>query len=357
MSVEGLVLVVLFLVLLALPLVPGFRELLRPRDDRPLKIDVDATLDPRQPGRSFREGLAPLLARAGSDASFRGPIDPERPASGAYEVRQHLAAPGAETGPELTIVLGKADIGERARLGELYIQGDIELGAGARVRALAADGDSRLGPDCIVEQWLDIEGSAEVGARSRLGAQASAAGRLRLGAGCVFRRLWGQPVLTEPGDPGAPPADPSPSTTAGATLDEGVIWTGRQLTVPRDLTLDRDLVVHGEVRVSSGNRIRGSIKAYGRLHLLRGVQVDGNLICRRSIQIDGQATIRGNVFAEGDIVIGPGTTIGQAGGVKSVYARGRLELGADVQVFGWIVADKGGLVSSPPGPAADSRHP
>jgi predicted acyltransferase (DUF342 family) len=124
------------------------------------------------------------------------------------------------------------------------------------------------------------------------------------------------------------------------------MWTGRQLTVPRDFTLDRDLVVHGEVRVSSGNRVRGSIKAYGRLHLGSGVEVDGNLICRRSIRIDGQAQIRGNVFAEGDIVIGPGTTIGQEGGVKSVYALGQVELAADVRVFGWIVTERTGVVSA-----------
>jgi predicted acyltransferase (DUF342 family) len=133
-----------------------------------------------------------------------------------------------------------------------------------------------------------------------------------------------------------------------------VVWTGRQLTVPRDFTFDRDLVVHGEVRVSSGNRVRGSIKAHGHLHLLRGVEVDGSLVSRRSIRIDGPATIRGNVFAEGDIVIGPGTTIGAAGGIKSVYARGRLELAPDVRVFGWIVADEGGRVA---GPAARETRP
>jgi predicted acyltransferase (DUF342 family) len=104
--------------------------------------------------------------------------------------------------------------------------------------------------------------------------------------------------------------------------------------------------VHGAVRVSAGTRVRGSIKAYGRLHLGPGVEVDGNLICRRSIQIDGRANIRGNIFAEGDIVIGPGTTVGQEGGFKSVYAVGRVELAADVRVFGWIVTESTGVVSA-----------
>jgi hypothetical protein len=351
MSVEGLLLIVLFLVLLALPLVPGIRELVRPRDDRPLEIDVDATLDPRQAGRSFRERLAPLRARAGNEAPFHGPVDPERPSGDTYEVQRDLLLPPEGRGPSISIVLGKADVGERARLGDLYVRGNARLGAGVRLRALAADGDLVLGPGCFVEQWLDTDGVAHVGPGSQLGRQASAAAGLHLGPGCSFRRLWGLPISTEaigraPEREAAPPP-----AEAGAKLDEVVVWVGRRLTVPRGLNLDRDLVVHGEVRVSSHSHVRGSIKAYGRLHLAVGVEVDGNLICRRSIQIDGQAQIRGNVFAEGDIVIGPGSRIGQEGGFKSVYALGRVELAADVQVFGWIVAERAGVVADDPGAA------
>jgi cytoskeletal protein CcmA (bactofilin family) len=346
-NIEGLFLIALFLALLALPLVPGIRELVRPRDDRPLEIDVDATLDPRQPGRSFREALAPFRARAGSEVPFRAPMDLEQPSGDAYEVHRDLLLPPGGHGPALTIVLGKADVGERARLGELYIQDTGRLAAGVRVRAVATDADLQLGPACVVEQWLDVEGMADVGAGSKLGHQASAAGRLRLGAGCSFRRLWGLPVSTAAGGPVPEGTDSPPPDESGTKLDDVVLWVGRQLTMPRGLTLDRDLVVHGEVRVSSGNHVRGSIKAYGRLHLAKGVEVDGNLICRRSIHIDGQAQIRGNVFSEGDIVIGPGTTIGAAGGFKSVYALGRVELAADVQVFGWIVTEGVGVVSGP----------
>jgi predicted acyltransferase (DUF342 family) len=344
-SVEGLALIALFLALLALPLVPGIRELVRPRDDRPLEIDLDVTVDPRRAGRSFREGLAALRARAGDGIPARGPVDPERPGGDAYEIHRDLLVPPDGSGPALTIVLGKADVGERARLGDLYAQGDARLGAGVRVRSLAADGILALGPGCVVEQWLDAEGGADVAAGTRLGDQASAGGRLRLGPGCAFGRLWGLPVTTEAAGATAERAAPPAPGEAEATLDDHVMWTGRRLTMPRGFTLDRDLVVRGEVRMSPGSRVRGSIKAYGRLHLGGDAEVDGSLICRRSIQIDGPATIRGNVFAEGDIVIGPGTTIGQEGGFKSVYALGRVELAPDVRVFGWVVAEGTGVVS------------
>jgi predicted acyltransferase (DUF342 family) len=344
-SLEGLALIGLFLALLALPLLPGIRELVRPRDDRPLEIDLDATVDPRQSGRSFREGVAALRARGGDAIPFGGPVDPARPGGGAYEVHRDLLVPADGRGPALAIVLDKAEIGARARLEELYVQGDAHLGAGVWVRTLATDGTLVLGSDCVVEQWLDVDGAADVGARARLGHQASAAGRLRLGPGCSFRRLWGLPVTTEIDGSTVERGEPAAPAVAETTLDDLVMWSGRRLTMPRGFTLDRDLVVRGEVHLGSGSRVRGSIKAYGPLHLGSGAEVDGNLICRRSIQIDGPATIRGNVFAEGDIVIGPGTTIGQEGGFKSVYALGRVELAADVRVFGWVVAEGAGVVT------------
>lgn len=346
MSVEGLLLIALFLALLVLPLMPGIRELVRPRDDRPLEIDMDATVDPRQLGRSFRQRLTPLRERMAGETAYRGPADPERPSGEAYELHGELLLPPGAQASSLTIVLGRADIGARARLGDLYVRSGGRLGADVRVRALAADGDLLLGSGCVVEQWLDVEGAADVGAGCRLGHQASVTGRLRMGAGCSFRRLWGFPVTTGADGPTADRVDGPPPDGDGARLDDAVMWVGRQLTMPSDFNLDRDLVVHGAVRVGAGNRVRGSIKAYGRLHLGPGVEVDGNLICRRSIQIDGRANIRGNIFAEGDIVIGPGTTVGQEGGFKSVYAVGRVELAADVRVFGWIVTESTGVVSA-----------
>src|SRR5262249_31737302 len=153
-----------------------------------------------------------------------------------------------------------------------------------------------------------------------------------------FRRLWGLPVSTEVPAQWAAPA--VPAEPREARVDDSILWAGGRLTVPSGLTVDRDLVVHGEVRIAPRNVLRGSIKAYKALHLGEGVQVEGNLICRQGIHIAGAARIRGNVYAEGDVVIGPGTRIGDAAGYKSVYAGGRIELAPDVVVFGSVVAER-----------------
>jgi len=343
MSVEVLLLILLFLGLLALPMLPGCRELWRPRDNRPLEIDQNATMNPREPALAFRRGLASLVEVAASDLPFRAPGDGAggRP----YEIHRELhLAPGART-PALLIALGAAEVGDAATLGDLYVQGEARLGAAVRLRAVAADGDLVLGRDSSVENWIDTEGSAWIGPRCDLGRSASAVKSLTLGAGCTFRRLWGLPVSTE--GPARPPAGGTAAGPGEQRIDDALLWAGRRLTVPSGLTVERDLVVHGEVRVGAGNLIRGSIKAYGELHLDEGVRVEGNLICRRGIHIAGDATIRGHVYAEGDVAVGPGTRVGDATGFKTIYATGRIELAPDVLVFGWIVAERAGIVAGP----------
>jgi cytoskeletal protein CcmA (bactofilin family) len=343
MSVEVVLLVLLFLGLLGLPMVPGCLELWRRRDSRPMEIDQEATVNPREPALAFRRGLASLVEVAESDLPRRVPAD--RAGGQAYEVHQELRLAHGARPPLLLIALGAAEVGDVATLGDLYVRGEARLGAGVRLRALAVDGDVVLGRDSSVENWIDTEASAWIGPRCDLGHSATAVKGLTLGAGCTFRRLWGLPVATE--GPSRRPAARQPADPAEQRIDDALLWAGRRLSVPSGLTLERDLVVHGEVRVGAGNVVRGSIKAYGGLHLDEGVRVEGNLICRRDIRIAGDVTIRGNVYAEGDVAVGRGTRVGDAAGFKTVYAGGRIELAPDVLVFGWIVADRTGKVVGP----------
>ncbi len=343
MSLEALVLLVAFLGLLALPLMPGFRELWRPRDNQPIDIDPNATANPREAGLSFRQLVRPLLAPAGAAAPAPSPLDAARPTP--YEVHQDLRVPPDARRPVRLLALGGAEIGDRADLADVYVDGPVRAGADVRFSALAAEGDLTLGARCVVEEWVDTETTAWIGPGCELGRSASAGRELHLGAGCVFRRLWGLPISTETAAAGEAMPEAAPGRPGLRTIDDVVVWAGRRLTLPAGLVLERDLVVYGEVEVGAGSVIRGTIKAHGAIQLAEGVQVDANLICRRDVRIAGGARIGGNVVAEGDVFIGPGTQIGQKDGFKSVYATGRVTLSADVLVFGRVVAERGGSVA------------
>src|SRR5262249_56332308 len=110
--------------------------------------------------------------------------------------------------------------------------------------------------------------------------------------------VWRVPPGARPRGGASPGA---PAEPGEARVDDAMLWAGGHLTVPSGFTVDRDLVVHGEVRIAPGNVVRGSIKAYKALHLGEGVQVEGNLICRQGIPIAGAARIRGNFYAEGHL--------------------------------------------------------
>jgi hypothetical protein len=260
------------------------------------------------------------------------------------EVLAELRLPAGAKAPPLLRVLGEAEVGERARLRDLYVQGNARLGPGVRVRALAADGDLALGPGCVVEDWIDTEATAWVGPRCDLGRSASAAKELHVSDGCTFRRLWGLPVTVA----GPAAAASAPAVRPDMTIEDFVLWAGRRLTLPPGLVLERDLVVHGEVLVGAGAVIRGSLKAHGAIHLGQGAQVEANVIGRRGIHIEGGTRIGGCVYAEGDVFIGPGAQVGRPQGFKSVYSAGHVTLAPDVLVFGWVVAQRGGAVRPVP---------
>jgi hypothetical protein len=339
-TLEAVLLVLAFVGLLALPLVPGLRELLRPRDDKPTEIDLLATVDPRDAGARFRQAL-----RGGEsgDASPRAPgAGGSRGGPPAPEILAELRLAAGAKAPPLLRVRGAAEIGDGARLRDLYVHGDARLGSGVRVRALAADGDLALGPQCVVEDWIDTEATAWVGPRCDLGRSASAAKELHVSEGCTFRRLWGLPVTVDA--PATVSVWSEPAGRADVTIEDFVLWVGRRLTLPPGLVLERDLVVHGELRVGAGAVIRGSLKTHGAIRLGEGVQVEGNVIGRGDIHVEGGARIAGCVYAEGDIFIGPGAQVGRPQGFKSVYSAGRVTLAPDVLVFGWVVAERGGSV-------------
>jgi hypothetical protein len=319
---EAVLLVLTFFGLLALPLAPGLLERLRPRDDQPVEIDLLATGDPRDAGARFREALR------GADSGVAALVAPgTAPASGALrtgppvpEIHGKLRVPAGGEALLVLRVLGEAEVGERARLLDLYTQGGARLGSGVRVRALAADGDLVLGPECVVEDLIDTEATASVGPHCDLGRSASAARELHVGDGCTFRRLWGLPVAV---DGPAAAAVSGPPVRVDVTIEDVVLWVGQRLSLPAGLVLERDLVVHGEVRVGAGAVIRGSLKAHGAIYLGEGVRVEANVIGRRGIHVEGGARIAGCVYAGGDVFIGPGAQVGGPKGFKTVYAGDR----------------------------------
>ena len=328
------ILVGLGLLLLVLPFLPGLRELRRPKDAEPIRIDESFTRDPRFFGDSLRRKLAPFLEDL-----------PELPARLAVELRrpetlavyQDLHVPEGAHEDALVVALGAASLGRGARLDETWVRGDAEVGEKAQVRALACDGGVTLGEGARILRWIDVEGHllAETGAD--LGLSASASGAVRLSPGCTFRRIWGRPVFVR-GETVTPAPDDR------LTIEDEVLWGRTRLSLPPGFRLESDVVSLTEVRIGDGALVVGTVKAHGPIVLGEGVRVRGHLISRKEIRIGNGARIFGNVFAERDVDIGSGAHVGRKGGTKTIYAGGRVRIGPGAAVLGWLIAERGGRV-------------
>ena len=326
-------------VLLMLPFLPGLRELRRPKDDQPVRIDESFTRDPRFFGNALREKLAPFLEGIGDEPPYRLEIELRRPETLA--VYGDLHVPESAHEDVVTVALGAASIGRYARLGDTWVRGDAELMPGAAVRALACDGQVTMQPGARILRWLDAEGHLLADREADLGLSTSAGGVVRLSEGCLFRRLWGRPVFVR-GE-----AEPAEAPEGGpASIEDELVWGRTRLSLPPGFRLESDLVSHTEVRIGAGATIVGTVKAHGPIAVGDGVRVRGHLISRRGITIGRGARIVGNVFAEGDVALGSGAHVGRKGGTKTVYAAGHVTLAPAAAVLGWVIAERGGRVVS-----------
>lgn len=283
----------LFLAIVALPALPGLVELRRRRDDDPLPIDLASDRDPRTPGRRLRDRCEPVVH----------------------------------------------DLRVEAGIGVAVSRGDVRIARSVAVGAVACDGAAVLEPDAVVETVIDAERSITAGAGALLGEAAATGGTLELAAGARFKRLWGLPVVTVGDTVDVPARDP-----ATVTIEDVVMFGDGRLSLPAGSRVAHDVVVRGDLRIGEGAVVTGSVKAYGSIEVLRGARIEGTLIARKHVRIDGDVDVVGNVFAEGDVSLGPGTTVGAQGGYKTVFAGRRLTLAAGVVVFGAVVAQRGGTV-------------
>jgi predicted acyltransferase (DUF342 family) len=316
--------VALFALALALPAVPALREILRPRDDGRLHIPEAYVRDPRWFGRAFKAKLAPFVASARGDDRYAADVQLRT----TEDVRWAPVLALAPLERLRGIAIGeRIHVGHGAAIRDAYALESLTCDRDVVARTLTCAGDLFVGDDVTVLRWIDADGAIEVGAGTSLGVSASAGGRVTLARNVVFERVWGSPVATLAGD-----------ETPCALVEHA---HARRLD--RAGTSDGEpVIVYGPLRIAAGTTVAGSIKVHGPLTVEPGVRIAGSVIARGDVTFAARVTVAGHVFSEADVRLGPGCRIGTPGGVKTAYAAGRMWLGPDVEVAGWVVAEDGG---------------
>jgi predicted acyltransferase (DUF342 family) len=327
---------VLFAAGIALPMMPGFVELMKKNDAQALSIDQNYTRDPRYMGKSFRQKIKDVLARA----TLNTPVPFLNRKNEYAVVVPSLTLSDGETLNHVVLSNGPVNAGKHTTLVDMYAQSDVRIGSDSRFRTLAADGDVWLDARVSIARWIDCEKNVHVRDGCSLGHSTSAEGLVDLGHAVRFSRVCGHPIVV--GNEAFASGD-QPQTKPFAWSSHGhreLIRGGRVINARE--RVEGDIIATGDIQLGDGSVVTGSIKAH-RIIVGANAIVEGNIVARSNVHVGVEAAVRGHVFSEGNIVLGREATVGAKGTQKTLYASGDIRIAEGARVYGWAIAEGSGL--------------
>lgn len=391
----------LFLLLIAIPFFIAIKELLHPKDNQPLYIDMLHSKDPLYFGRAFKNKIEQAM-QPFDNKDKKGPqmgkqklrISKSEP----VEISDSKCLPDEGKVSHLIYVHKSFITGNRTILmKDVFVKGRTVIGSHSAVRAIYGEQDISLGKLCEVKRWICGEHNIYVGPGCNLGRNIACTGRLELDPGCRFQSMFAGPVLTTGIDyprslqdtdtaeimaldfptPDIPPVKPTwkiikkhvsincddqclNNYSEDESKDRHVCcqsergfepcnpshWqvSRNRVTVEPLTTIPSNFVSRKDLVIKEFCRIKGSVKGFKNITVENNVEIHGDIFCEGDIRIGDQCTLLGNVFSQSGIYIGDEVRISQPGTIKSVIAKKKIEIGRNSLIFGYILSEGYGLV-------------
>jgi cytoskeletal protein CcmA (bactofilin family) len=352
----------------ALPLIPGFHELIRRTDVAPLRVPgggADIRFFANSYRRQIEQRLPDLRALRQDDAPIVHGLD-----DGTH---LRYLPPSASSvslldgGADVSAVTSSAIVSESSLtvpsigqpLKEVYTTGDLEGAPGNVYRALLVDGHIRLGANSVVARWVDAGGDLTVPVGSTLWGRASAGGTIRLATGVAFQRVAAPCVVF---------GEDAPATDAGIGADSAERAKRAPLLEPPEdahVSAGRWLI-HGDLTVPAGTRVDSAVVVSGTLRLERGACVTGAakatviraedrclflgaLVASDCVRLGAHCQVDGPIVAERDVEIGERCRLGDSHHPTTVTALDiRVQRGVVLSGEAW--ARHSGVVEAPNAP-------
>lgn len=336
-----------------LPLIPAFRELLRPTDTAPLSVVERDAANLAFFAERFRLWITAQMAGLPVEipqGDYYGRLPSGTGFVRVRDLPDVLSRGPRPDGAHDRVIVTEAPVtlgGRETFLLEVYAMAPWTGGPDTTLRALYGTGDVRLGRQSTVTRWIHADGILFVDDHGVLFGRASSASAIRLGTGVRFERIGAPRIEVGPAHPPGRGSAPEADRPAWIPPDRART-VGDHLHVDGDAELPAgaehrgDLVVAGTLTIGAGARVQGSAKAHRDVHVGPGGVVTGSLVSRTTIQTGGDATIGGPVIAEDEILLGTGTTVGQPGRETTVVAP-LVTLAPGVVVFGQVNAGVRGM--------------
>ena len=357
-----LILFLIFVLLFGMSFYFAFREWLRPEDNTPIPVDVEYVRVENYFGTSFRAKMQEWLETA-QPVELSEPLKPpveavlQKPNGERILLLNSGRFGGDAEHEELLCCDGDLEIADRSVfLREIYCRGKVETGAAVQLQALAADRDVTLGLDNEVARWVDAVGRVWLRRGTVVHARISSQESVQLDIGVRAQSMYAPLIFTAGYKPLAGYTAPEEQALqAIADAREGLGIAGLPTSVARlaadtllvrgDLELkpgsrvDSNLIVQGTLRSGADCAFIGDVKA-GRVELGPRNEVSRNLVSGSTLNVGVSCRVSKSVVAESDILLSPGTRVGQPGKMAVVTAGREIKLEQDVAVWGKISAGK-----------------
>jgi hypothetical protein len=357
-----LILFLTFVLLFGMSFYYAFREWLRPEDNTPIPVDVEYVRVENYFGTSFRAKMQEWLESA-KPVQTAEPLKPpveallEKPNGERILLLNSGKFGGDAEHDELLCCDGDLEIADRSVfLREIYSRGKVETGAAVQLQAVAADRDVTLGLDNDVARWVDANGRVWLRRGTVVHARVSSQESIQLDIGVGTQSLYAPLIFTVGYKPMAGYTAPEEEALqAIADAREGMGIAGLPTSVARlaadtllvrgDLELkpgsrvDSNLIVQGTLRSGADCAFIGDVKA-GAIELGPRNEASRNLVSGSNLNLGVSCRVAKSVVAETDVLLSPGTRIGQPGKMAVVSAGQDIKLEQDVAVWGKISAGK-----------------
>lgn len=332
-----------------LPVLPAFRELLRPTDIAPLKVVDRSSGYVAYFARNFRQYLARQLVNLPADArtgDFQGALPDGTPFLHVHSNLEALQKIEPATPPEQRLILVDPEVALEAGgtlLMEISARERLVGGPGSAYRAIYAEKDLVLGEATRVFRWAHAGGRLIVGPGSVLRGRITSDTSVSLGGNVVFERI-GAPIIAV-GEAHDPPPDP-PALAPAFKLPDHARRIGNHfriegdLEVPEGMRITSSLVVAGRLRLGVGAIVEGSVKTHRDVELADEAQVRGALVTRTRLVMGQASWIAGPAMAEIGIRLGRNAVVGGPN-LPTTLSAPEVTLASGATVYGQISAMRG----------------
>ncbi len=323
---------ILILLVMCLPFFPGWLELLKPNDDKPLSINLNSSSDPRHQALQLASEMK-LMAASHSYAP------------GVYPSLEILNDhPVIEKNTDHSVFApNKLCFAKEAKLkGTAFANGEIVIEKGCQIDAIVGESRIYIKEKASIKRFVDAK-VLHIDKECRLGELASADEAIHIGAKCQFKRLYAPKIIFVHDSEDSIPED----LPVLSPIDIGRFgWyvNANKFIIPAESQIRHNVYTEQDLRVRPKVTIEGSIQSRGKVYLGEGTVIKGNIFAKDAIAIGRNCTILGNIFSQNSVAIDTGTVVGENGKIKSVIAKKEIRIHTGATIYGYVLTQGMGYV-------------